>query len=57
MSENVTKAFPASWEMVPIKNVASLKKGRRPKDLGGLTETRDIPYIDIKAFEISYLLS
>ena len=51
MSEVATKETPDNWEVVPLKNVISLKKGKKPKDLGEKSKDRNIPYIDIKAFE------
>jgi len=49
MSEEVE--IPSNWKVVPLESVISLKKGKKPKDLGEFSGTRNIPYIDIKAFE------
>ena len=51
MSEVATKEIPNNWEIVRLQNVISLKKGKKPKDLGERSKERNIPYIDIKAFE------
>ena len=51
MSEVVIKELPENWEIVSLNNVISLKKGKKPKDLGEHSVDRNISYIDIKAFE------
>ena len=51
MSEVEQKELPENWEMVALQSVISLKKGKMPQDLGDKSGKRNIPYIDIKAFE------
>ncbi len=39
------------WKTKKLEEVVEHSKGKRPKNLGGKTKEREIPYIDIKAFE------
>lgn len=42
----------STWEVIPLRDILKTKKGKKPKDLSeNKTKKRDIPYIDIKAFE------
>jgi type I restriction enzyme S subunit len=43
--------LPSSWLEIPLLEVIQTQKGKKPKDLGEITELRTIPYINIKAFE------
>jgi type I restriction enzyme S subunit len=45
------KKLPSSWLEIPLSEVIQTQKGKKPKDLGEITELRTIPYINIKAFE------
>lgn len=44
-------AYPESWEIVELLEIASSIKGKKPKRLGEKSEEFSIPYINIKAFE------
>jgi type I restriction enzyme S subunit len=43
--------IPSSWLEILLSEVIQTQKGKKPKDLGDFTESRNIPYINIKAFE------
>lgn len=45
------KQLPDGWEVVPLQSAISLQKGKKPKNIGEASKERNIPYIDIKAFE------
>ena len=51
MSEAGINVLSNKFETVPLFSVISLRKGKKPKNLGELSAERTIPYIDIKAFE------
>lgn len=41
-----------NWHLVKLSEVAITKKGKKPRDLGDVSQSRTIPYIDIQAFEL-----
>jgi type I restriction enzyme S subunit len=44
-----------NWLPVKISEIIKTQKGKKPIDLGELSEDRNIPYIDIKAFELNII--
>jgi type I restriction enzyme S subunit len=45
------KKLPIGWLELPLSEVIKTQKGKKPKDLGDKSESRTVPYINIKAFE------
>jgi len=43
--------LPESWGLKPIGEVCNFEKGKKPKNTGHRSDTRTVPYINIKAFE------
>jgi type I restriction enzyme S subunit len=43
--------LPKGWAKVALGDIIDIQKGKKPYDLGSLTESRNIPYINIAAFE------
>lgn len=40
-----------NWQTKKLEESVTYSKGKRPRNLGGYSSVRKIPYIDIKAFE------
>ncbi|RBM74291.1 restriction endonuclease subunit S [Vibrio paracholerae] len=51
MSEVEATLLPKSWIILPLSEVIQMQKGKKPHDLGGKSNLRTVPYINIKAFE------
>ncbi|OFI76152.1 restriction endonuclease subunit S [Vibrio cholerae] len=51
MSEVEATLIPKSWIILPLSEVIQMQKGKKPHDLGGKSNLRTVPYINIKAFE------
>jgi hypothetical protein len=43
--------LPDGWGWKPIGVVCEFEKGKKPKNTGHRSDTRRVPYINIKAFE------
>lgn len=44
-----------NWLPIKLSEIVKTQKGKKPIDLGELSEDRNIPYIDIKAFEFNVI--
>jgi len=44
-------AMPGGWESIPLKMIATLRKGKKPHKVDKTLWPGAIPYIDIEAFE------
>lgn len=44
-----------NWLQVKLSAIVKTQKGKKPVDLGTFSEERNIPYIDIKAFEFNII--
>jgi type I restriction enzyme S subunit len=45
------KDLPEGWVLKPIGEVCNFEKGKKPENTGHRSDTRRVPYINIKAFE------
>jgi type I restriction enzyme, S subunit len=45
------KDLPEGWVLKPIGEACNFAKGKKPKNTGHRSDTRTVPYINIKAFE------
>ena len=47
----MSSALPFNWISIPLGEVVSIAKGKKPKVLGRRSNALSVPYIDIKAIE------
>lgn len=47
--------LPSGWLSLTLSEVVDIQKGKKPFDLGEKNATRQIPYINIAAFETGYI--
>lgn len=47
--------LPPNWLEIPLKEIITIQKGKKPQNLGDKDSNRTIPYINIAAFETGYI--
>lgn len=47
--------LPPNWLKIPLKEIITIQKGKKPQNLGDKDSNRTIPYINIAAFETGYI--
>lgn len=47
--------LPPNWLEIPLKEIITIQKGKKPQNLGDKNSNRTIPYINIAAFETGYI--
>lgn len=47
--------LPQNWLEIPLKEIITIQKGKKPQNLGDKDSNRTIPYINIAAFETGHI--
>lgn len=47
--------LPPNWLEIPLKEIITIQKGKKPQNLGDKGSNRTIPYINIAAFETGHI--